>query len=632
MSPLGYHGTIAHVDLGSGSTRFETPNELFWRRYAGSGLLGTPLLLRDTPPGVDPLSGDNLLVLASSVVTGYPFVGLARFTVTAKSPQSGGIGEARCEGRFGIALKGSGVDALALHGSTPSPRVVVIEEGRIRLDDAADLWGLPVNETVDRLEHRYGARIATAVVGPAGERAVRFASIVAERTHQAARTGLGAVMGAKRVKAIVIASEEPPLVADLATCQRLTEEDRRRVPLNPLTRWQWEPPGFSAWVHTHGTDTALCTRNYRDSVFEAASAYDPTAFMARYVAEQRCPGCPNNCMKLFFNPDHPGGDFRAGAMHQEITGSMGPNLGITDVDTIFTANILCNDLGLDPNALGFTLSMAMECVERGILDEATIGLRLRFGADAAVLELIPRIVERDGFGDVLAEGAMRAAAAIGSGAERYAMHVKGVELVPFEPRTQTNLALGYATAPVGPRYEVCEHDWDYDINVGWPHAMDGARALGILERVPMEELSERKVRNFRLLNTIWSAADALGICLFASAPTRALRIEEMAQLLSAVTGWETSSYELMAYGERRNQLMRLYNFREGLTAADDTLPDRFFDDPITDGAWAGTALDRATFSQMIGAYYRMMGWDELGCPTRESLVASDLLDTLAFDS
>jgi aldehyde:ferredoxin oxidoreductase len=183
MSPLGYHGTIAHVDLGSGSTRFETPNELFWRRYAGSGLLGTHLLLRDTPPGVDPLSGDNLLVLASSVVTGYPFVGLARFTVTAKSPQSGGIGEARCEGRFGIALKGSGVDALALHGSTPSPRVVVIEEGRIRLDDAADLWGLPVNETVDRLEHRYGARIATAVVGPAGERAVRFASIVAERTH-----------------------------------------------------------------------------------------------------------------------------------------------------------------------------------------------------------------------------------------------------------------------------------------------------------------------------------------------------------------------------------------------------------------------------------------------------------------
>src|SRR3954464_13221790 len=192
MSPLGYHGTIAHVDLGSGTTRVETPDEIFWRRYAGSGLLGTYLLLRDTPPGVDPLSAENLLVLASSVMTGHPFVGLARFTVTAKSPQSGGIGEARCEGRFGIALKGSGVDALALHGASAGPCVVVIEGGRVRLDDATDLWGLTVNETVDQLERRYGSGVATAVAGPAAERGVRFASIVAGRAHQAARTGLGA--------------------------------------------------------------------------------------------------------------------------------------------------------------------------------------------------------------------------------------------------------------------------------------------------------------------------------------------------------------------------------------------------------------------------------------------------------
>ena len=222
-----------------------------------------------------------------------------------------------------------------------------------------------------------------------------------------------------------------------------------------------------------------------------------------------------------------------------------------------------------------------------------MGLPLRFGASDAVLEMTRRVAQREGFGDVLAEGAKRAAATIGSGAERYAMHVKGIEMVPFEPRTQTMLALGYATAAVGPRYEICEHDWDYDVNVGWPHAMDNSRALGILERIPMGELSERKVRYYRVLNTVWSAADALGICLFAAAPTRALTLEEMAQLLAAVTGWETSSYELMAFGERRNQLMRLYNVREGLTAADDTLPDRFFEDPIPDGAWTGVTLDRA---------------------------------------
>src|SRR5262249_9166951 len=162
------------------------------------------------------------------------------------------------------------------------PCVVIVAGGQVRLDDATDLWGSTVDETVDQLERRYGTGIATAVAGPAAEQGVRFASIVAERTHQAARTGMGAVMAANRVKAVVIAGDERPSVADLATCQRLTEEDRRRVPINPLTRWQFEPPGFSAWIHTHGTDTALCTRNYRDSVFEASSAYDPAAFMARY--------------------------------------------------------------------------------------------------------------------------------------------------------------------------------------------------------------------------------------------------------------------------------------------------------------------------------------------------------------
>ena len=630
MSPLGYHGRIAHLDLGSGEVRLEDRDEIFWRRYAGSGLLGAYLLLRDTPPQVDPLSGENLLVFASSVIAGHPYVGLARFTVVGKSPQSGGMGEARCEGRFGIALKGSGMDALALHGAAPRPVVVVIEAGTMRLDPANDLWGLTTNDCVDRLEQRYGPEIATAVIGPAGEHGVRFASIVAERTHQAARTGLGAVMGAKQVKAVVVIDGNQPPVADASLCQQLTEADRRRVPINPLTRWQYDPPGFSAWVHTHGTDTALCTHNFQDSVFAAASAYDPAAFMARYRQEQPCPGCPNNCMKIFASSDRPMLDERAGAMHQEITGAVGSNLGLADVDAIFAANILCNEFGLDPNSLGFTLSMAMECVARGILDEAGVGAPLRFGESGAVLETIPRIARREGFGDVLAEGAKRAAASIGMGAERYAMHVKGIELTPFEPRTQTNLALGYATAAVGPRYEICEHDWDYDTDVGWPHTMDGSRALGILQRVPMEELSERKVRYYHLLNTIWSAADALGICLFASAPTRALRVEEMAELLGAITGWETSSVELMAYGERRNQLMRVYNLREGLSAADDTLPDRFFDDPLPEGAWAGTTLDRGRFGQMIQTYYQMMGWDEAGRPTRSSLVASDLTDALAF--
>jgi aldehyde:ferredoxin oxidoreductase len=246
-----------------------------------------------------------------------------------------------------------------------------------------------------------------------------------------------------------------------------------------------------------------------------------------------------------------------------------------------------------------------------------------------MLRMIPRIAERDGFGDVLAEGTKRAAAKIGGAAPRYALHVKGLELAPFEPRTQTNLALGYAVAPIGPRYDICEHDWDYDTRVGWPHTLEGSRTLGILGRLPMGELSDAKIRNFKALFDIWSADDALDMCNFATAPTRVLRLHEMADLLGAVTGWDTSSHEIMRLGERRAHLMRVYNLREGLTAADDTLPARFFDDPLSQGDWAGARLDRDAFNTAIRTYYRMMGWDDTGRPRYETLLDHQLEWTVA---
>ena len=173
---------------------------------------------------------------------------------------------------------------------------------------------------------------------------------------------------------------------------------------------------------------------------------------------------------------------------------------------------------------------------------------------------------------------------------------------------------------IGPRYDICEHDWDYDLRVGWPHTLDSSRTLGILDRIPMDHVGVDKVRNFKALNTLWSAADALDLCIFAIAPTRVFTLEEMTQLLAAVTGWTTSSFEVMRYGERRNHLMRAYNLREGLGAADDRLPDRFFDEPINAGPWIGARLDRDKFAAAIAAYYRMMGWDESGRPLYETLV------------
>ena len=617
MSRYGYHGTVLHVDLSAQTVQREYPGERFWRIYAGGGLLAAYYLQVLHPGPRDAYDPANPLIFASSVLAGHPYAGLARFTVAARSPLTGGIGEARGEGPFPIALKGSGADAIVVRGRAAQPMVLVIEEGQAALYAADNLWGMTVSQADGELRRLYGGDIHTAIIGPAGENRVRFASIVADCNHQAARMGMGAVMGSKNLKAVVIRGDVHPPVANPARCAALTEAYRQRMLINPLTLWQLEPPGFAAWVHTHGTDAALCTRNYRDSVFESAIAYTPDRFLKSYRGMAPCPGCPNNCIKRFsVDPDQAG----AGGIHQEITGALGSNVGLVDLKVLFAANVRCNELGMDPNSLGFTLSMAMECAQERIYTAQQVEIDLRFGDGQAILAAIELIAYRRGFGAVLAEGARRAADMIGGGAERFALHVKGLEMVPFEPRTQTNLALGYAVAPIGPRYDICEHDWDYDTRVGWEHTLEHSRTLGILDRIPMQQLSVEKVRNYKALSTIWSAADALDFCIFAIAPTRVFSLQEMADMLSAVTGWDTSAYEIMRWGERRLHLMRMYNLGAGLTAADDTLPARFFDEPIHEGDWAGTRLEREKFDEAVRAYYFMMGWDLEGRPRRETLI------------
>lgn len=613
----GYHGKILHIDLTQRTSRVEEPDELFYRIYAGGGLLGTWYLLKETPPGIDALGPENLLIFSNSVIAGYPAAGLVRYIVSGKSPLTGGIGETRCEGRFAVSLKKSGYDAVIVHGAADTPCGILIDDGQVSIFQADDLWGKTVGETTDALEARYGAECDVAAIGQAGENLVRFASIVSSRTHQAQRVGLGAVMGSKWVKALVLRGGSLPPVADPAVYARINADFEAAIPHNTLSSWQKNLPGFAVWVHDHGIDAALDTNNYQTARFAGVDAYHKANWLPFYRGVSPCPGCPNDCMKVY----HPAGDLdpRASAMHQEVTGALGPNIGTGDISTVMEFSNLCNQWGMDPVSLGFTLSFAMECYERGMLSDAdTGGLALSFGNAEAALEMTRRIVAREGLGDILAEGSKRAAERLGFGQDK-ALHVKGLEMVPFEPRSQANLALGYATAPIGPRYDICEHDWDFDTAFGWEHSLELARTLGILERVPMEEISARKVRNYKALNTLWSGADVLGYCIFAIAPTRILSMETMAEMLAAITGWRTSSYEIMRWGERRNHLMRVYNNREGLTAADDWLPERFFEEPIDSGAKQGVKLDKAAFRAAIQTYYEMMGWDEQGVPRPATL-------------
>ena len=623
----GYHGKVLHVYLNSRSTQVEQPGENFYRIYTGGGLLGAYYLLKQTAPGIDPLGPENLLIFANSVIAGYPAAGLVRYIVCAKSPLTNGMGETRSEGPFAVALKKSGYDAIIVHGAAETPIGLMIDNGVITFFDAAHVWGKNIGETTDALEERFGKDIDVAAIGPAGENRVRYASIVSGRTHQAQRMGMGAVMGAKNFKALVLRGGELPPIHDPAAYQRVNTRFEADIPHNTLSSWQKDLPGFAVWVHDHGIDAALDIANFRTASFAGVDAYQKDRWLPMYRGVAPCPGCPNDCMKIYQAGDDL--DPRSSAMHQEVTGTLGPNIGNGDIGMVMRFNNLCNQWGLDPVSLGFTLSFAMEAYENGLLTlKDTEGLDLRFGDNQAALEMTRRIVDRQGLGDLLAEGSRRAAAAIGKGAERYALHVKGLEMVPFEPRSQTNLALGYATAPIGPRYDICEHDWDYDVSVGWGHTLEFSRTLGILERIPMEYVGARKVRNYKALNNLWSGADALGYCIFAIAPTRALSLETMTEMLSAITGWETSSYEILRWGERRNHLMRVYNNREGLSSADDWLPERFFNEPIDSGAKQGVMLDRQAFREAIQAYYEMMGWDEHGAPRPATLYDHHLEWTL----
>ncbi|MGB4609630.1 MAG: aldehyde ferredoxin oxidoreductase C-terminal domain-containing protein [Saccharofermentanales bacterium] len=613
---FGYHGKILYVDLTHKSFREQKPSEIEYRRYGSGSVMAVTKLLLETPVGIDAFDPEAYLMFFNGILGGHRAPGLARFTITGKSPATGGIGEARCEGPFAHALKRSGYDGIIFHGKSEQPVMLLIEDQIPQLISAEEVWGEKVSDTVEKIKADYPDS-SIAAIGPAGENKVRFANVICDQNHQASRAGMGAVMGSKNLKAVVITSGHMPEVFAPDQLEEISLNFVKKMQENTLSMWQYNRPGFGAWIHTHGIDAALCVNNYQTSKCDYTDQFTPEKFAEFYKGESPCPYCPNNCIKRYATDSD--NEFMGG-LHQEALGSLGPNIGNSDLKKIIQANVLCNEYGMDPNSLGFTISFAQEAKQNGTLDESLLsGLNLDFSPDVDLEKLTIMIAKRQGLGDILAEGAALAAEKIGNDSQKFAMTVKGNELVSTECRSQTNLALGYATAAVGPRYDICEHDWDYDTEVGWDHSMNYSRTLGILERIPMYYSGPEKVNDYKVLNNLWSAVDALGMCLFASAPTRVYSLQEMADLFRQVTGFETSSYEIMRLGELKNHLFRLYNYREGFSKKDDKLPDRFFEQEINAGALAGKKLDREQFEYNIVFYYQMMGWDESGCPRRATL-------------
>jgi aldehyde:ferredoxin oxidoreductase len=622
--PNGYNGKVLRIDLTSGNREVEQPDELFYRRYWGGKGLAGYYLLKEQSPGTDPLGPDNLLIFAAGVMTGSNLPAMPRYSVAARSPLTGGYGEAEAGGWWGPELKFAGYDAVVIKGRADHPVYLWIHDGDVEIRDARDLWGMDTGEAQDAIRRDLGdQRVRVAGIGPGGEKLVRYACILNEGKHANGRNGMGAVMGSKRLKAIAVRGTNPPRPFDPGAVHELARWYAGEYLNNPTTKVLYEAgtPGLLGGLQASGI---LPTRNFRFGTFEGADSIGWDAFKGEiFIGAKGCFACPIRCKREARVEGKYATDSRYGGPEYETLGSFGSNCGVNDLRAIAKANEMCNRYGLDTISTGVTISFAMECYENGLLTQSdTDGIDLRFGNAEGVLAMVGKIARREGIGDLLADGSARAAQKIGRGAERFAIQVKGQELPMHEPRGKPGVGLGYGISDIGADHLLAVHDAGLQMKES--AILKTMAPFGVLEPIDALDLGPRKVRAFLYAENIFAFWKAAGVCNFGYAPRVSIPFEKFIAMARAVTGWDTDLFEISKVGERVTNMSHAFNLREGIRRKDDRLPDRFFE-PLPDGRLKGTALSREQYEEAITLLYEMKGWDPAtGIPSRGKLAELDL--------
>ena len=610
----GYMGKILRVNLGKERISFEQPEEVFYRRYFGGRGLIAYYLLTELKPGIDPLSPSNKLIFACGPVTGAPISGSGRNSVGAKSPLTGAYGEAEVGGFWGAELKRAEFDAIIVEGKAAEPAYLWVHDGKAEINDASHLWGMEIKKSQETIRKDLGdSSVKVAQIGPGGERMVKYASVINDMNHVAGRCGMGAVMGSKNLKAIAVKGTRKINIADPENLTQLATWMARNV--NDVARD----------LHTYGTGVAmdageetgnLPVHNFRDGKFPNVDSISAQAIKENFrVGMGTCFACAVACKKEVKVGEPWNVDPAYGGPEYETLAALGSNCGVYDLKAICKANELCQKYSLDTISTGVTIGFAMECFEKGLLSkEETGGVDLRFGNVEAMVKMVELIGERNGIGDLLAEGVKRAAERIRKGSEKLAVHVKGQEVPMHEPRLKRGLGLGYAVSPTGADHQHNFHDTMFESGIPEKY-----KALGILETVPIEDLGPKKIRLFKYVVTWTSLHNCLVLCQFPP-----WSIQQEVDIVRWVTGWNTTAFELMKISERAINLTRIFNVREGFTEEDDWLPHRFFH-PTTSGALSKTAVDPEKLRKAIFTYYNMMGWNKKGVPTQTKLEELDIV-------
>ncbi len=593
----GWAGQILRINLNNRTASKEPLDPKEAKDFLGARGLGTRLWMKEVDPEVDPLGEKNNLIFMTGPLTGTLATSAGRYNVVCKSPLTGAIAASNSGGYWGPELKFAGYDGIIFEGKADRPVYVYINDDQVEIRDASHLWGRSVNEATDIIRQETDDAVRVACIGPAGEKQVRFACIVNDYTRAAGRSGVGAVMGAKNLKAVAVKGSGGVRVADPEGFMEALTSARAKVKAHPVTGQGLGLYGTAILVNILDQAGAYPVHNFRDSgTFPAAEATSGETLREKFLLRNKgCMGCNIGCGRIVNVPEGPFAGFGEGPEYEAVW-AYGADCGVGDLAAIIKANNLCNELGLDPITMGSTIACAMELYENGAITRDEVGRALAFGDAEAIVELTRLTACREGFGNELAEGSFRLASKYGH--PELSMSVKKQELPAYDPRGVQGLGLNYATS-----------------NRGGCHVrgyMTSPEILGIPEK--LDNLSTKdKAQWTKTFQDLTAAVDSSGLCLFL---TFAIGAPEIAAQLTAATGVAYTADDVVRTGERIWNLERLFNLANGFTRADDTLPPRLLKEPIRQGPLKGSVHK---LDEMLDEYYRVRGWDAEGKPTEAKL-------------
>jgi len=610
----GYYGKIIHLDLTKGKVEIEKPDDAFYRKYMGGSAMGTYYLLKNSPAGVDPLGSENTFCMFPSVVTGASISGLSRITVTAKSPISGLIGDSQAGGFFPAEFKRTGFDGLIVTGKSDSPVYIWIHDGEVEIRDAQHLMGKFTADVEDLIrEELSDARIHVAQCGISAEKGVLFSAIINNSNRANGRTGMGAVMASKNLKAIAVRGKTKIEVADNEKLKALAKKGAESFPTSGVANLG--KYGTCMGVGAKNPSGYLPSRNWSSGHIEGIEQISGEAMYDTVLkGRDTCFGCVVRCKRVVeITEGKYQVDPRYGGPEYETLATMGSYCGVKDLAAICYANQLCNMYGVDTIACGATVAWAMDCYEEGYLsEEQTEGIKLEFGNADAMVTMVEKICKREGLGKVLGLGSVKAAKELGFG-EELLVAVKGGEFPAHMPHDRIGIGLIYAVNPFGADHESSIHDPSYTTE------SDDMASLGLIDPQPVDAMNFEKVKFSLYTQYLVSVNDTLCACNFVYGPGWCLYNQnQLVEVVNAITGWNTSLWELLLLGKRRLNLIRSFNAREGVGRKADTFPPKMAK-ALKGGPTDGLFIPEGKVEDQFSTYYRMAGWDTDGKPTRFTL-------------